>query len=303
VAIDELAFDPVDGWENTTSFPTTPASETAVRELFQELHNQTRDYLNALAAVLNSTTDGASGADNIAMTAITETGAAATVQAIVEALVTRIKAVTDGAAGADLVGMTAIADTGAAATVQAVIEALITKIKATTDSASGADLVGATQITAESGTTVQGILEWLYAQLTGIVLGQIPDGSLTATKLATDAVETVKIKDGAVTADKVAADVATQAELDAHAADNSAHGDAASLYRSGKDSNGIYVTVQWKRSDTTLFKQSVLSGGTSPAYTTRTVTYYAANGTTVVKTVTYALSYTSGELTSEVISA
>lgn len=72
--------------------------------------------------------------------------------------------------------------------------------------------------------------------------------------------------------------------------------------KSGKDSNGIFTTVQYTRkSDNTLAVKSVLSGGTSPQYTTRTITYYGINGTTVEATVTKTLSYdTDGDLLSEV---
>ena len=79
--------------------------------------------------------------------------------------------------------------------------------------------------------------------------------------------------------------------------------DNFNLYRSGKDSEDIYTILEWKRkSDNTLARKSVLSGGTSPEYTTRTVTYYAANGTTVVNTIIYTLTYSDGELISEVSS-
>jgi hypothetical protein len=78
--------------------------------------------------------------------------------------------------------------------------------------------------------------------------------------------------------------------------------DSYKTVKSNKDSNGIYTTVQHKRkADGTLVRQSVLSGGTSPQYTTRTVTFYAADGTTVVKTDTFTLSYDAdGVLISEV---
>ncbi|MDX5982274.1 phage tail protein [Exiguobacterium profundum] len=72
--------------------------------------------------------------------------------------------------------------------------------------------------------------------------------------------------------------------------------------KSNKDANGIFTTLTYRRkSDDSLFATSVLSGGTSPKYTTRTVTYYEPNGTTVRKTVTYTLTYdTDGSLVSEV---
>lgn len=73
------------------------------------------------------------------------------------------------------------------------------------------------------------------------------------------------------------------------------------LVRSGQDSYGVFTTLTWKRSDGTTFRTSVLSGGTSPQYTTRTNTYYAANGTTAKKVITHTLGYTNGILTSETL--
>lgn len=74
------------------------------------------------------------------------------------------------------------------------------------------------------------------------------------------------------------------------------------IIKSIKDSEGIYTTVEYRRkSDNTLAVKSVLSGGTSPKYTTRTITYYSVDGTTVENTVTKTLSYDSdGDLVSEV---
>lgn len=74
------------------------------------------------------------------------------------------------------------------------------------------------------------------------------------------------------------------------------------LERSGKDEEGIFVTLEWKRPDATLFKKSVLSGGASPSYTTRTVTYYESDGTTTKHEDVYTLSYDlDGDLSSEVL--
>lgn len=74
------------------------------------------------------------------------------------------------------------------------------------------------------------------------------------------------------------------------------------INKSGKDSNGIFTTVQYRRkSDNTLVAKSVLSGGTSPKYTTRTLTYYGIDGTTVENTIIKTLSYdVDGDLVSEV---
>ncbi|WP_404427317.1 hypothetical protein LG296_01735 [Ureibacillus chungkukjangi] len=73
------------------------------------------------------------------------------------------------------------------------------------------------------------------------------------------------------------------------------------IYKSNKDSEGTFTTVEYKRTDGTLAVKSILSGGTAPNYTTRTITYYGANGTSVEKTTIRTLSYDSdGVLVSEV---
>lgn len=74
-----------------------------------------------------------------------------------------------------------------------------------------------------------------------------------------------------------------------------------STERLSKDANGIFTDIRLKRSDGTLMQKSVLSSGTSPKYTKRTVTFYAANGTTVTGTKVYTLTYTGDDLTSEVV--
>lgn len=70
----------------------------------------------------------------------------------------------------------------------------------------------------------------------------------------------------------------------------------------GVDEYGIASEVDLKRKDGTLILKSVLSGGNTPAYTTRTETYYSTDGTTPIKTIVYALSYDSdNNLISEVM--
>jgi len=76
------------------------------------------------------------------------------------------------------------------------INVYVAMLTATTDGASGADSVGATTPPGMTGATMQALLEELKTLVDNVVLGQIPDGTITAAK--------------------VAADVATQAELDAH---------------------------------------------------------------------------------------
>jgi hypothetical protein len=74
-------------------------------------------------------------------------------------------------------------------------------------------------------------------------------------------------------------------------------------HRSGKDTNGKFVTIDYKRQDATLFMKSVLSGTIDALgnYPTRTETYYALNGITVLKTITYTRTFDSdGDIISEV---
>ncbi len=56
----EFQFNPTDGYLNTAEFPNPP-SEADTREQIQELHSQTRDFINGLVALLN----GTSGAKEI----------------------------------------------------------------------------------------------------------------------------------------------------------------------------------------------------------------------------------------------
>lgn len=74
-----------------------------------------------------------------------------------------------------------------------------------------------------------------------------------------------------------------------------------STTRANKDANSIYTTVSHLRKDGTLFRQSVLSGGTSPTYTTRTVKYYGTDGTTVLATEVFALAYSGTDVISETL--
>jgi hypothetical protein len=78
--------------------------------------------------------------------------------------------------------------------------------------------------------------------------------------------------------------------------------EALSVTRSSKDSEGIFTTIEYEREDSTLFKDSILSGGTSPEYTTLTERFYASNGITVLVTNVYTLSYDGdGDFTTKVL--
>jgi len=76
-------------------------------------------------------------------------------------------------------------------------------------------------------------------------------------------------------------------------------GIAAASYRATKDSNGLWTVVGYRRADSTRIRESTLSGGTSPLYTTRTERIYDTDGATVLQTLVFTLAYTDGELVSE----
>lgn len=79
-------------------------------------------------------------------------------------------------------------------------------------------------------------------------------------------------------------------------------GPPLSVVRSDEDINNIFTTVSHFRADGTLYRQSVLSGGTSPNYTTRTITYYLEDGQTAKSVQTYVLTYNAnGVLVSEML--
>jgi hypothetical protein len=64
------------------------------------------------------------------------------------------------------------------------------------------------------------------------------------------------------------------------------------MERLNKDTEGIFTEIRHRRrSNGTLYRKTVLSGGTSPLYTNMTETYYEANGTTVKSQLTYYISY------------
>lgn len=182
----------------------------------------------------------------------------------------------------------------------------------------GATKIGITPISGLSASNTQQALEGLKSQINNVVLGQIPDGSITIQKLAFDPATQAELDTVSNNLNTHSADTTKHITAAERTAWNSAEANAKSytdtapeamqrnigifnVYKSGKDANGIFTTVDYKRADGTLYARSVLSGGTSPQYTTRTITYYAADGTTVLRTDSYNLTYDSvGDLISEV---
>lgn len=80
-----------------------------------------------------------------------------------------------------------------------------------------------------------------------------------------------------------------------------ANTDAVNTYSYDEDSNGIYTRIEMKTSTGVLLRKSVLSGGTSPDYTTRTETHYAMDGVTETKVLVFTLTYVDGVVISEVL--
>lgn len=74
------------------------------------------------------------------------------------------------------------------------------------------------------------------------------------------------------------------------------------VYSSGTDSNGINTIVEYQRKDGTLYLRSTLSNlDGANHYLTDTWTFYDTNGTTLLKTVTWTLTYdTSDNITQRV---
>ena len=91
-------YSPTDGLKNTTSFPTTPASETAARKQFQDMFDQVTTLLNALIDELEAAEIGTSGAESIGSAAI-ENVAGTTVRAQIADLKTQIDSTAAGSVG------------------------------------------------------------------------------------------------------------------------------------------------------------------------------------------------------------
>lgn len=67
-----------------------------------------------------------------------------------------------------------------------------------------------------------------------------------------------------------------------------------SSYATNLDTNDIYVNVEWKRPDTTVYAKSTLIG-TTPNYNQVKMEYYNKLGTTVIKTITWNIGYDAND--------
>lgn len=94
---------------------------------------------------------------------------------------------------------------------QTAINSVIDQLNSIVALSSGAENIGSAPITGVTGATVYAQIADIKSQLTGLVLGLIPDGTITAAKLALLAVGTAQLADGAVT--YVKHDTLTQTDL------------------------------------------------------------------------------------------
>lgn len=186
--------------------PNATLSAAQLKAKFDSSPEELRVALNGLIDDMLATVAGSSGANNIGVTAITDlTGA--NVQTVLESLRNTLKSIVDGTSGADFVNSTAI--TGVTGTtvqsqlesIKTLIDAIYTKaqldagqldnryfteteLQSTTTSTSGANKIGSATISGVTGATVYDQLVNLKSQISDVVLGQIPDGTLTEAKLS-----------------------------------------------------------------------------------------------------------------------
>ena len=67
-----------------------------------------------------------------------------------------------------------------------------------------------------------------------------------------------------------------------------------SSYSTNLDANNIYVNVEWKRPDMTIYAKSTLIG-TTPNYNQAKMEYYNKPGTAIVKTITWNIGYDTND--------
>lgn len=143
-------FTPTNGLRDSSTYITTPATEADARSQIQTGLDQMRDAINTFETELESVVDGSSGADKVGITPITGV-AGSTIQAITEDLKAQI-------------------DTKSASS------NVYTKT----------ELDGGQLDTRYYTETETNTIFSTKSEVAGIVLGQIPDGTLTTAKMATE---------------------------------------------------------------------------------------------------------------------
>ena len=91
--------------------------------------------------------------------------------------------------------------------------------------------------------------------------------------------------------------------LDAQMAEMTKQLDDYSSYASGKDANGIYTVLDYKRADSTLYMKSTLSNAdVNGNYQTAIWQFYNEAGDTVIDTKTWTITYDAdGGIVSKVV--
>ena len=91
--------------------------------------------------------------------------------------------------------------------------------------------------------------------------------------------------------------------IDAQMAEMTKQLDDYSSYASGKDANGIYTVLDYKRADSTLYMKSTLSNAdVNGNYQTAIWQFYNEAGDTVIDTKTWTITYDAdGGIVSKVV--
>ncbi len=151
-----------------------------IKALFDSRGDELRTALNLLINALNST----QGAGNIGTTSIQDIDGE-TIQEMLKSIRDKLKSKINGSSGADFVNATLIEGLQGE-TVQAILESLKTYV----DNKRAIN-IHADPIAVGSGNTVQAQLAWLLSQIAVAATGNIPDGSITETKLAQAVVDKI----------------------------------------------------------------------------------------------------------------
>ena len=225
MAFTELTFEPATGWNNSTSFPTTPASEADARERLQEIHDQTRDYINdTLLAELEATDSGSSGAENIGSAAISGVEVSEGVSAVtVRDQIVAVKAIADTAAAGEL----------------------------TAGSISASNMFGSAVVplsamaanSVDSDQYVDGSIDKVHLSADCVDGTKIEDDAVDSEHIADGAIDTAHIGNLQVTEGKLAAGAVTETKLGS-AVPRIKHGTSATPPSGSYPAGTIYVQYE-----------------------------------------------------------
>lgn len=272
-----------------------------------------QEFLEALVAQLTSVVDSDSGADFVGVTAITDvTGA--TVQAVLEAIKAQLEAHKTSADHNDKYYTETELNAGQ----------LDNRYRTETElsditGVGGSALIGTPALDGASATNVKDQLAQLRALITQTQIGQIADGSITNNKLALDvkvgslATLLTTIKSSVIEAinelvsnigdittlittdksDIVSSINEIETSVNTNKVEFDIYSDLYKGYSTNKDANGVYTTYTLnRRTDDSKYYDMVLSNANvNGQYETSVEKYYGADGTTILKTITWTLTY------------